>query len=249
MSSILYLLSPAKKMNTSSFELEIESSTPHHSASAKKIMKALVGLGSKDLEKVMAAKGKLLDEVKFMHQHWGKGTSFPAAALYNGDAYTRLNARAWSTETWTFSQSHLWILSGLYGTLRPMDRIHPYRLMVGAPWTPHRDFKNLYDFWKKDVFNDLEEKEPQVIVNCASQEYSAMIEGWRNCPVIHIDFKVKKGSDYVSVSSFSKQARGEMVRLAMENKITNPSELKKLEVLGFQFNNKISDNQNWIYVK
>jgi hypothetical protein len=60
---------------------------------------------------------------------------------------------------------------------------------------------------------------------------------------------VKKGGDYVSVSSFSKQARGEMVRLAMENKITNPSELKKLEVLGFQFNNKISGNQNWIFVK
>ncbi len=249
MSSILYLLSPAKKMNTSSFELGIESSTPLHTTSAKKIMKALVGLESNDLEKVMAAKGKLLKDVKIMHQQWGRGTLFPAAALYNGDAYTRLNARTWSPETWTFAQSHLCILSGLYGMLRPMDHIHPYRLMVGAAWTPHRDFKNLYDFWKKDVLKDLDKMQPQIIVNCASQEYSAMIEGWRNCPVIHIDFKVKKGSDYVSVSSFSKQARGEMVRLAMENKITNPSELKEMEVLGFRFNNKISDNQNWIYVK
>jgi cytoplasmic iron level regulating protein YaaA (DUF328/UPF0246 family) len=121
--------------------------------------------------------------------------------------------------------------------------------MVGAPWSPHPDFKNLYDYWKKDMAQDLKIKQPQVIVNCASQEYSAMIEGWSDCPIIHIDFKVKKGAELASVSSFSKQARGEMVRLAMEQQITQPQDLKKLEVLGFQFDNKFSDNQNWIYVK
>ena len=249
MSSILYLLSPAKKLNTQPFALPTEPTEPKHTQQAKAIMKALQKLNGIQLEKVMAAKGKLLQEVADMHAQWEKSSAYPAAALYNGDAYTRLNARSWSQETWAFAQAHLWILSGLYGALCPTDLVQPYRLMVGAPWSPHPDFKNLYDYWKKDMAQDLKIKQPQVIVNCASQEYSAMIEGWSDCPIIHIDFKVKKGVELASVSSFSKQARGEMVRLAMDQKITQPEDLKKLEVLGFQFDNKFSDNQNWIYVK
>ncbi len=249
MTSILYLLSPAKKLNTKTFELSIESTTPRHYKKAGQIMKALNALNDSSLEKIMAAKGKLLEEVIQMHKHWGKGDSFPAAALYNGDAYTRLNARSWDAQTWEFAQKHLWILSGLYGTLSPTDHVHPYRLMVGAIWSPSPSFKNLYDFWKKDVQADLTKLAPKTVINCASQEYSAMLEGWRDSSWINIDFKVKKGSELVSVSSFSKQARGEMVRLAMEKKIVNPEDLKKLNVLGFQFDNKISDNQNWIYVK
>lgn len=249
MTSILYLLSPAKKLNTKTFELSIESTTPRNMSGAKQIIKALNALNVSSLEKIMAAKGKLLEEVVEMHNHWGKGDSFPAAALYNGDAYTRLNARSWDTQTWEFAQQHLWILSGLYGTLLPTDLVHPYRLMVGAAWSPSSAFKNLYDFWKKDVLSELRKLSPKVVVNCASQEYSAMLEGWKESSVINIDFKVKKGTSLVSVSSFSKQARGEMVKLAMEKKITNPEDLKSLEVLGFIFDNKISDNQNWIYVK
>lgn len=249
MTSILYLLSPAKKLNTKTFELSIESTTPPHFKKAGQIMKALNDLNDSTLEKIMAAKGKLLEEVIQMHKHWGIGDSFPAAALYNGDAYTRLNARSWDAETWEFAQKHLWILSGLYGTLSPADVVHPYRLMVGAAWSPTPAIKNLYDFWKKDVQSDLTKLAPRAVINCASQEYSAMIEGWKQSPVINIDFKVKKDSALVSVSSFSKQARGEMVRLAMEKRIVNPEDLKNLNVLGFQFDNKISDNQNWIYVK
>jgi cytoplasmic iron level regulating protein YaaA (DUF328/UPF0246 family) len=249
MSSILYLLSPAKKLNTQPFDCPIALTQPRHAKEAKAIMKALRSLPGAQLEKVMAAKGKLLQEVIDMHAQWEKSPSFPAAAIYNGDAYTRLSARSWSHETWDFAQSHLWILSGLYGALKPTDVVQSYRLMVGAPWTPHDKFKNLYDHWRQPIQADLAQIQPEVIVNCASQEYSAMIEGWTQCPIIHIDFKVKKGDKLTSVSSFSKQARGELVRLAMENKITQPADLKKLEVLGYQFNNKFSDNQNWIYVK
>jgi len=249
MTDILYLLSPAKKLNTQAFACGIASTSPRNSKRAAQIIKALNVLDDTVLEKVMAAKGKLLEEVREMHKHWGKGNPIAAAALYNGDAYTRLNARSWSTKTWEFAQAHLWILSGLYGALSPADLVYPYRLMVGAPWSPNTQSKNLYDFWRKEVMQQLEKHQPKVIVNCASQEYSAMIAGWSQCPIIHVDFKVKKGSDLVSVSSFAKQARGQMVRLALESQINNPEKLKKLEVLGFHYHNKFSDKQNWIYVK
>ena len=250
MSRLLFFLSPAKKMNVSPFNLMGESTQALYDKESKKIMKEIQSLPKEKLEKVMAAKGKLLDEVIDVHQNWSKEKkTWPAASLYNGDAYTRLSARDWSVETWNFAQNHLIILSGLYGWLRPMDLIKPYRLMVGAPWKLTNG-NSLYQFWHQSIIDQLSEYSDCVGVMTASQEYAQMIsfpnpiQKW-----IYVDFKVQKGAEYVSVSSFSKQARGEMVKLSMQQQIEDLNDLKKLEILGFRFNNILSDNQNWIYVK
>lgn len=250
MSRLLFFLSPAKKMNLSSFDLHGESTQVLYEKESKKIMKEIQSLSKEKLEKVMAAKGKLLEEVIDVHKNWNKEKEvWPAASLYNGDAYTRLSARYWSKETWNFAQNHLVILSGLYGWLRPKDLIQPYRLMVGAPWKLASG-QSLYQFWQQRVNDQLSSYSDCVGVMTASQEYAQMInfpnpiQRW-----IFVDFKVQKGAEFVSVSSFSKQARGEMVKLAMQHKIKSLDELKKLEVLGFCFNNNLSDDQNWIYVK
>lgn len=250
MQQLLFFLSPAKKMNLQPFQAKLETSLPVHLKSAQAIMKEIMGLSGKELEKVMAAKGKLIDEVVRMHNQWGKNDSqWPAAALYNGDAYTRLAAREWSIDTWNFAQNHLVILSGLYGWLKPLDLIQPYRLMVGAPWKNMKG-QSLYDYWSDKINSHLNEHKDWVGIMTASKEYAQMIpqpnqiQSW-----IYIDFKVEKNGEYVSVSSFSKQARGEMVRLAMEHKISNLNDLKSLEVLDFSYNSELSDEQNWIYVK
>lgn len=237
-------------MNVSPFQLKGDTTNVLYDQESKKIMKEIQGLSKEKLEKVMAAKGKLLDEVIDVHESWSKGKiTLPAASIYNGDAYTRLSARDWSGDTWNFAQNHLVILSGLYGWLRPKDLIKPYRLMVGAP-LKLKNGQSLYQFWQDKLINQLEEYSNCVGVMTASKEYSQMItfpnpiQKW-----IFVDFKVQKGKEYVSVSSFSKQARGEMVRLAMEGQIKNVNDLKKMDVLGFSFNNNLSDEQNWIYVK
>ncbi len=250
MSNLLFFLSPAKKMNVSPFQLKGDTSNALYDQESKEIMKEIQGLSKEKLEKVMAAKSKLLDEVIDVHESWSKGKiTWPAASIYNGDAYTRLSARVWSADTWNFAQNHLVILSGLYGWLRPKDLIKPYRLMVGAP-LKLKNGQSLYQFWQDKVIDQLEEYSNCVGVMTASKEYAQMItfpnpiQKW-----IFVDFKVQKGKEYVSVSSFSKQARGEMVRLAMQGQINNVNDLKKMDVLGFSFNNNLSDDQNWIYVK
>ncbi len=237
-------------MDLSHFELASKGSQVIFENESRYIMSQIQSLSKDKLEKVMAAKGKLLEEVIGMHENWDGGKStWPAASLYNGDAYSRLSARNWSKETWEFAQNHLVILSGLYGWLRPKDLIKPYRLMVGAPLKLGNG-QSLYQFWQDKMIDQFAEYSNCIGVMTASKEYAQMItfpnpiQKW-----IFVDFKVQKGSDYVSVSSFSKQARGEMVKLAMQGQINNVHDLQKLNVLGFSFNNNLSDDQNWIYVK
>lgn len=253
MSRLLFFLSPAKKMNLEPFKFQNEASNVLFEKEAKLIMKEIQALPHEQLGKVMAAKGQLLNEVVDMHSSWNKSKNvWPAAALYNGDAYSRLAARNWSNETWSFAQNHLVILSGLYGWLRPLDQIKPYRLMVGAPWKMANG-KSLYQFWQNGIDQELSKfsnDDECIGIITASKEYAQMItfpnaiKRW-----IYVDFKVKKGDDYISVSSFSKQARGEMVRQAMNAQVKDLEELKNMEILGFSFNNILSDEQNWIYVK
>lgn len=127
--------------------------------------------------------------------------------------------------------------------------IQPYRLMVGAPWK-NKKGQSLYDYWSDNINSHLDEHSDWVGIMTASKEYAQMIpqsnqiQRW-----IYIDFKVEKNGKYVSVSSFSKQARGEMVRLAMEQRISNLNDLKSLKVLDFGYSSQLSDEQNWIYVK
>ncbi len=238
-------------MNLKPWQAPLASTKPLNISVSEQILSEISLLDTSKLEKVMAAKGVLLDAVRQMHLQWGRNgeEKWPAASLYNGDAYTRLEARNWSEADWEFAQNHLVILSGLYGWLRPLDAIAPYRLMVGAPWK-NKAGHSLYQIWSELVRKQLDNYKSYVGVICCSQEYSQMIsfpnpiKSW-----IVVDFKTKKNGEWVSVSSFSKQARGEMVRLAIQQKINDLSRLKKLEVLGYKWSKDLSDDQNWIYVK
>jgi cytoplasmic iron level regulating protein YaaA (DUF328/UPF0246 family) len=251
MTQFLFFLSPAKKMNLKIWQPPLVHTEPLDVKLSKQIISEIQKLDTAKLEKVMAAKGELLNEVKAMLNAWGKKDEikWSAASLYNGDAYTRLDARNWSVEDWEFAQNHMVILSGLYGWLRPLDAIAPYRLMVGAPWK-NKKGQTLYQIWNEQVQDQLENFKNHVGVICCSQEYAQMItfpnaiKFW-----ITVDFKTNKNGEWVTVSSFSKQARGEMVKQAIQQKISNLADLKKLEVLGYKWSKELSSDQNWIYVK
>ncbi len=247
----IVLISPAKRLNLKAFESPVEMTQGFFSKDAKSIVSKLKDLEDLQLQKIMDVNSALLEEVKQMLSVWGKSNNpeIPAAAMYNGDAYLRLEARLWDQKTWAFAQDHLAILSAVYGVSKATDAIQPYRLMVGAPWKWNGEPSGLYSFWKGKLVDYAKVNWNQKkIINLASLEYAEMLSGLQ-WPILNLDFKVKKKGKLVTVSSFSKQARGAAARLIMENRWKNLDTLKKMDILGFRFDPTFSDKENWIFVK
>ena len=245
------LLSPAKRINTLEWELPFLTTKPTFEKRAAALIQELQSLENKELQSVMEVNGALLSEVKIMLERWvNKNTPrFPAAAMYNGDAYMRLCARDWDAKTWQFAQDHLVILSAVYGALRATDAVRPYRLMVGSRWKGKTASKGLYPFWQPLLSQWMEKNgKGKTLLNLASQEYAQMLDACAQ-PRINIDFKVLKGGKLMTVSSFSKQARGAMARWIMENRPKTLHEIQAVSVLGFCFDPKFSDKENWIFIK
>lgn len=249
--SFLLLLSPAKRMQTAAFQLSDLTTFPFFKKEASSLVKELSRLDAEKLKVVMDINDAMIADVTNMLANWGeKGQPlFPAAALYNGDAYLRLGARDWSQKDWTFAKDHLYILSGVYGVLRSTDLIYPYRLMVGAKWKGKTAPNGLYPYWKERIKHYASEYwNGCTILNLASQEYAEMLQNVSN-PRINVDFKVNKQGRLTTVSSFSKQARGAMARWIIENQPKKLSAIKQQSILDFQFSKEHSDNENWIFVK
>lgn len=249
--SYIVVLSPAKRLQLAPFKLDKGETDPYFKKEADAIIGDLRGLNVTELKKVMDIKDSMVGEVQNMLQHWGgkDQTCYPAAALYNGDAYLRLGARDWTTEQWKFASRHLFILSGVYGALRATDRIAPYRLMVGAAWKGKVAPDGLYPYWKQKMLDyaTMHWKQ-EILLNLASQEYAEML-AYVDLPIINVDFKVNKQGKLATVSSFSKQARGAMARWIVEHQPKQLEIIKDVKILGFQFSPELSNKENWIFVK
>lgn len=139
------------------------------------------------------------------------------------------------------------IISGLYGIVFPNSYIKPYRLMLGSK-IDIPNYKNLYDFWFKEFNQKLEELNPdKLIINLASGEYSKLIDN-SIFNVINVDFKLFKSNKYVSLSTFSKQCRGYFINQFLSISL-DINKIKDLDILGFKFNNELSDKNNYIFTK
>jgi cytoplasmic iron level regulating protein YaaA (DUF328/UPF0246 family) len=149
-------------------------------------------------------------------------------------------------------QNSLLILSGLYGVLKPFDLIYPYRLEMGLPYSPSKEFQNLYQFWNKKLMNYFQKnlKENDVIINLASLEYTKAISlnnlGFR---VISPNFQEFKNGKYSMVAMFSKNARGKMARYILENQFSEIENLKAFNHDGYSYDEKISTNDKWFFVR
>jgi hypothetical protein len=149
-----------------------------------------------------------------------------------------------------FAQDHLRILSGLYGLLRPLDEIRPYRLEMGTRWAPGRS-KDLYAFWKGEVAQqlerDVEESGSPAIINLASKEYWKVIEGHlpASLPVIEIDFR-EEGPSGLRFNTFAaKRARGMMARYICEHRLSDPESLKAFDSDSYAYDPEHSDDRRW----
>lgn len=174
-----------------------------------------------------------------------------AALAFDGDTYVGLRAREFTPEQMRFAQEHVAILSGLYGLLRPLDAILPYRLEMGTQLATPRG-SSLYDFWgdriAKKINQRLKSSSGRVVLNCASQEYfGAIPAGTLTFPVITPVFKELRGGHAKVVSFSAKRARGMMARYVVHNRITDVEAIKKFKEDGYKFVSKESTETHWLF--
>jgi cytoplasmic iron level regulating protein YaaA (DUF328/UPF0246 family) len=176
-----------------------------------------------------------------------------AIMSFDGDVYTGLAARTLDAGSLDYVQRHVRILSGLYGLLRPLDRMHPYRLEMGTRLSNRRG-KDLYAFWGDRITKalnadlaELDEGAP-MLVNLASEEYFRSVQPGRlKAPVIAPVFQDFKNGKYKIISFFAKRARGMMARYAAENGITDPEQLKGFDAEGYAYVPEASTASEWVF--
>jgi uncharacterized protein len=251
---MLILISPAKSLD---FESELgshDSTAPRFPDETRRLVSAASNLSKKKLQQIMPVSDKLIELNHGRYREFWDQPERAAIYAFSGDVYTGFEAKTLDDEAIRFAQDHLRILSGLYGLLRPLDAIRPYRLEMGTKWAPR--YKKLTDFWgdkiAATVAADLETDGSGTIINLASQEYWAAVNGakaLKDKRVITIDFR-EEGPKGLRFNSFeAKRARGMMARYICEHAFTDPEAIKAFDSDGYHFVPDGSDENVWRFVR
>jgi cytoplasmic iron level regulating protein YaaA (DUF328/UPF0246 family) len=254
---MLALLSPAK-----SLDFETPATTKQFSQSeflndSEALIEELRELTPPDIEAMMKISPKLADLNFGRFLNWqlpfDSENAKQAVLAFTGDVYQGLDANSLSAKELKFAQKHLRILSGLYGLLKPLDLIQPYRLEMGTKFANSRG-SNLYQFWGDSITEKLndqlaKEKTPTVI-NLASNEYfKAVKPKLLNAEVITPVFKDQKNGQYKIISFYAKKARGLMAAYMIKNGITEAKDLKKFNSDGYYFSKELSNDKEWVFLR
>ena len=255
----MILLSPAKTLD---FDTKVTSEVKSDLLFAEKteyLASKLQKLSADKLKSMMKISDNLaqLNYERFQTWKYPFGSDARQAGFaFKGDVYLGLEIETFSKKELKFAQKHIRILSGLYGILRPMDLMLPYRLEMGTKWavTPKKD--TLYKFWKPEVTEEikkqLEQNKSKFLLNLASQEYAKVVDLKKiEIPVLAPEFKEERGGDYKMISFFAKKARGLMAAYVVKNEITDMEDLKGFDYEGYGFNARLSENKklNWVFTR
>jgi cytoplasmic iron level regulating protein YaaA (DUF328/UPF0246 family) len=253
--SLIALLSPAKKLNFECSIPDIEYRDPAFWKNTTRLAKALKKLSVKKISSLMSLSFELSSLNHDRYQKFDieqtKEVSKPAMFVFNGEVYTGLQAQSFDKKDLQFADKHLRILSGLYGLLKPLDFIQPYRLEMGTK-LPIGRHKNLYELWGKDLANEINRNmsNDDVIINLASNEYfKAAKKQLLKSRIITPTFKDFKNGEYKTVMVYAKKARGQMANYIVKHKIEDPFELKAYDVDKYQFNAELSKADDWVFTR
>jgi cytoplasmic iron level regulating protein YaaA (DUF328/UPF0246 family) len=244
---VLALLSPAKTLDYAGPLPALEPTQPRFAAEAERIARAAAGLTPRRLAALMHVSPKLAELNAARFRGFEEAPERPALYAFAGDVYVGFETRSLDEEAVLFAQDHVRILSGLYGLLRPLDAIRPYRLEMGTCWAPGRA-KELYRFWGRRIADALlEDLDDGIIVNLASKEYWRAAEPHLRADVrvIEIDFR-EEGPDGPRFNTFAaKRARGMMARHICEHRLDDPEALKGFDSDGYRYDAVNSDGARW----
>ena len=252
---MLAILSPAKTLD---YETPLKTklnSQPIYGRESNQLIKTLRTFEPFEVASLMKISDKLADLNHKRYVEWrnkpAESKTRPAALAFKGDVYQGLEAESFNDNDLKFAQRHLRILSGLYGLLRPLDAIQPYRLEMGTKLKTSKG-QNLYDYWGTKLTTGLNEalKESKegTLVNLASNEYFGavqpkLLEG----SLLNIGFKEKRNGQLKFVSFSAKKARGLMAKFMIKERLKNPDDLKNFDLEDYKFNKKLSSELDWTF--
>jgi cytoplasmic iron level regulating protein YaaA (DUF328/UPF0246 family) len=249
------VISPAKSLDYESKLPTKKYTQPQFLANAEVVHEAVKEKTPKDLTELMHISDKLADLNWQRNQEWT--TPFttknarPAIYAFNGDVYTGFDVYTLPVAKLTKLQDSLRILSGLYGLLKPLDLIQPYRLEMGTQLQVGEN-KNLYEYWKSTITQSLKEelKEGELFVNLASKEYFDAVDAKAlNVPVIVPEFKDYKDGELRMVSFYAKKARGMMVRYIIDKNVKTLKGLKGFDYDRYRFDPKLSEGNTLVFTR
>lgn len=251
---MLTILSPAKTLNFEKQVLVFEYSIPSFIEDSERLVLELKKYSVKKLSVLMKINSKLAQLNYERFQSWqppfSASNAKQAILTFKGDVYHGLEADTFSQEDFEFAQQNLVMLSGLYGVLKSLDLIQPYRLEMGTKLKT-RKWKNLYEFWGDKITLAINEMiADDVLINLASNEYFKVIKkDLLKGKIITPTFKEYRDGDYKFVHIFGKKARGLMARFIIQNKITDPDQIKLFDLEGYYYNDRLSNEFDWVFTR
>lgn len=240
---MLIVLSPAKSLDYKTPAKVKAPTLPEFVSESAKLIADLKKLAPQEVANLMGLSDQLAVLNVGRYRDWSKkfteANSKPAIYAFDGDVYDGFDVKSLSPKAVEFAQDHIRILSGLYGVLRPLDLMQPYRLEMGTAFKNPRG-KDLYAFWGERITESLkkilEKQKRPVLLNLASEEYFKVLQARKlDCPVIAPVFQDEKDGKYKIISFYAKRARGLMARYVVDNRITDPADLKSFNLDGYKY--------------
>ena len=249
---MLVVVSPAKKLNMIPLK-KLRETQPYFAKNVNELVSVVRNLSLDNLKELMGISPQLAELNKKRFMEFGKQDKKAAAFAFAGDTYKGLEIEKLNQNDVKWAQEHLRILSGLYGILRPLDLIEPYRLEMGIKLKGLHG-NSLYEYWDDKISSKLNEHAKKIgtdiLVNCASNEYfNAIKPNSLSLRVITPIFMERKNGQEKIISFYAKNARGSMARFIIQNRLVDYQEIKKFNLDGYSFDSKKSDENKFTFIR
>ncbi len=253
---MLMVISPAKTLDFDTAPVTPEFSQPRYLDASAQLISELKKMSTAEIASLMKLSDKLAGLNAARYESWQPpftpDNAKQAVLAFKGDVYTGLDAETMDTASFEYAQTHLRILSGLYGVLKPLDLIQPYRLEMGTKLA-NKAGKDLYQFWGSKIRESLEQEEALedgVLINLASNEYFKAVEAKKlNARIITPVFKDWKNGQYKMISFYAKKARGLMSRYIIDHQLQEAEAIKNFDSDGYRFSADMSKENDWVFIR
>jgi cytoplasmic iron level regulating protein YaaA (DUF328/UPF0246 family) len=254
---MIALLSPSKTQDFSDYQVFAHITTPVFLNEAETLVNQLTKFDKSELKELLDVSDDLaeLNYERFQDFDipFDESNAKPALLAYKGDVYEPIHTETYDQDDFAFAQDHVRIFSGLYGLLRPLDLIQPYRLEMNTK-LENLEGKDLYKFWSEKITEHLNDElakhEDDIIVNLASNQYFKVLDK-KNLEgeVITPKFKERKGTDYQTIAIYAKKARGMMTEYLVRHQLEDVNKLKAFDDVGYYYNEDLSDGNEWVFTR
>ncbi len=252
---MLIVISPAKTLDFESTPVTESASQPLYLDEAEYLVKKLRKFSSKRLQELFSVSEDIADLNKQRFHDWERpfhaGNARQAVLAFQGEVYRGLNAHTLTDPDFEYAEKHLFILSGLYGILRPLDLMQPYRLEMGTKLEIDKHTPHLYAYWRDKVtkvINNTDVDGP--LINLASNEYfKAVDQSELKRDIVTCHFKDLKNGEYKPLMTYAKHARGKMARFIIRNQLSSIEELQAFDGMGYIYNSRLSNEKELVFTR